>query len=749
MYTARTILNRNKYLLALLIMWVGVMCFAEGAKAQTVIYGQYVGPAPANTGGSGGAGGSAGLGGSVGVTGSYSIVNPTYLNDAIYTNYAEVKATSGAPGSGLGAGNGAVSTAYMNVNFTGATTPLAGNPIIIKMDALANSTTTPLTKISLQAYNNTTAVGSSVLASTLAVNAAGDYIFVPTGNCNSVRITVTTDQGSTLLGIGNNTATAAANVYYAYIYDPSCNIPYYTTFTTGGVSLGAGVSQPNNAIDGNVSTASTLSFGVLGLGASITQKVYFSAPTGTGDAVTVTISKSAALLSLDLLNGITVSAYNGSNPTAVWTANVGALLSLDLLGLLANPTPYSVTIPGNTQPFNRVELTLNSLAAVLSSLNLNEVQITPPKPTFTSPLDDTVYICPGNTATLAVDAPASGNIVRWYATAAATDMTVLNTGATYVTPALSANTTYWVATKKSACTPESERVPVRVLMNTLPTAPSFAGPITVCKDSTKALTVSSPATNTVYRWYSVNSGGTAFFTGNTYTTSALAADTTIYVDAYNTVTGCVSSGRTAVTISVTTVPNTVAASQTICSGGTPVAFTSTLPTTAGTNTLQWQQSTDSVNFIAASGTATGITYAPPALTQTTFYRRVTTLTGCASRSNVLKITVSPLPTITAGSTIYSCLGDNSVALPYTATTGSPNQYSITWTGSPAGLPNVTNATLTGTSGIMTLTIQAAAVVGVYNGVLTVKNASCTSTNYNFSLTIQAHPSVTPVNTSYQ
>lgn len=759
MYTTRIISNRNIYLFGCILLVLTAMLCSGKVHGQSPVYAQYVGPAPANTGGTAGAGGAAGALGSIGAAGSISVVNPTNLNDLIYTNYAEVKGQSGMPGSGVLPGNGAASVSYMNLNFTGAITPTAGNPVIIKLQAFSNTFgllgslfANALAQVTVQGYNGGTSAGSAVTFSSLTLRSTDEYIFVPTANCTSIRITVTTDAGSAgLLGLlGGGPATASANIYYAYVFDPACNIPYYTTTATGGISLGANVSQPNNAIDGNISTFSTLSFGLLGVGSSVTQKVHFTSLTGTGDAVTLTISKSAALLSLDLLNAVSVSAYNGTNPTAVWTTSIGSLLSLDLLGLLSNTAPYAITIPGNTQPFNRVELTMNSIASVLGSLNLHEAQITPQKPTFTGSLNDTVYICPGSTATLTVDAPASGNEIKWYASAAATDVTVLHTGTTFTTPVLSTVTTYWASTKKTACSPESERVPVKVLMNTLPTAPGFTGPVTGCKDSMKTLTVTTPAANTNYRWYKTSSGGTPFFTGNSYTTTALAADTTFYVDAYNTLTTCVSSTRTQVTITVSAVPNTIDANQSICSGAIPVTFTSTLPTTVGSNTFQWQQSTDSVNFVNAGGSATGITYTEPAgLTQTTYYRRITTLSGCASRSNVVKVTVSPLPAITFNNALYSCLGDNAVALVYTNTTNSPNQYSITWSGAPAGLSNVTNAAFSGTSGNISILIQPAAVAGVYNGVLTVKTASCTSTNYNFSLTIQAHPSVTPVGTSFQ
>src|SRR5687767_7377808 len=75
---------------------------------------------------------------------------------------------------------------------------------------------------------------------------------------------------------------------------------------------------------------------------------------------------------------------------------------------------------------------------------------------------------------------------------------------------------------------------------------------------------------------------------------------------------------------------TVAADQTICSGGDPATFTETAAST-GTDplTYQWQSSTtDCTNNFTNIGGATSKTYDPPSgLSTTTYYRRVTTANG--------------------------------------------------------------------------------------------------------------------------
>lgn len=740
MHHKPAILNRNKYLLSCILLILMTMLWADRVQAQV-----YANTQSNNTYG------CIITCGTSGVTGAPNAVSVSLTDSAVVRS---AKAILGATG-----GN-----AYLQLNFA---TPIpAGGTVYVKIGTpTATGLLTPLlgilglagSNISVDAYTGTTLTSASANNNLLMLRNASNELFlritppVAAGTYSGVRVNASAPVLELLASI------LTVPVYYAMYNSsvPTCTEqPVYTDLgaVSGvNVNLTTAVVNPHYAIDNSNATAAVLTPGTLSVGSTTSQTIYFSNLSVATDEVRVLLSVPPSILSLGLFNNIHVQTFNGNTATSTVQPVSNSLLGLDLLGLFGSNAVIPVYFK-TTSAFDKVVISTTAFVGAVgqNTVNVYDVRRVPAKPTFTNPLNDTVTICPGTAASLAVDAPLSGNTLNWYASSSLTDVTVINTGTTYTTPVLNTATTYWVATKNANCPTESDRVPLRVLMNTLPVAPGFTGPVTVCKDSTKTLTVTTPAANTVYRWYKVSSGGTAFFTGNAYTTSALAADTIFYVDAYNTVTTCVSSARTTVSVTVSVVPNTIASDQSVCSGLAPAAFTSALPATVGSNTFQWQQSTDSVSFITAAGSTTnGITYTAPALTQTTYYRRVTTLGGCASRSNVIKVTVSPLPAINFSNTLYSCLGDNAVALVYTGTTNSPDQYSIVWTGSPTGLANVSNASFSGTSGNISILIQPAAAVGLYNGVLTVKNSSCTSTNYNFSLTIQAHPNVTPVATSFQ
>lgn len=92
--------------------------------------------------------------------------------------------------------------------------------------------------------------------------------------------------------------------------------------------------------------------------------------------------------------------------------------------------------------------------------------------------------------------------------------------------------------------------------------------------------------------------------------------------------------------------NSVAASQTICTGVTPAPLTGTLPTGSDGNfSYQWQLSENNGASWANIVAAVGQNYIPPSLTTTTLYRRVVSTNACdgdlRNFSAPITITVKP------------------------------------------------------------------------------------------------------------
>ena len=111
--------------------------------------------------------------------------------------------------------------------------------------------------------------------------------------------------------------------------------------------------------------------------------------------------------------------------------------------------------------------------------------------------------------------------------------------------------------------------------------------------------------------------------------------------------GCTS---TSASIKITVTPlitnDIISANQSICNGQAPLGLTGTNPGGGtGGYIYQWLSSITSATsgFANASGVSNGVNYAPPALTQTTWYRRMVTSGGCVDTAAAVAITVVNSP----------------------------------------------------------------------------------------------------------
>lgn len=155
-------------------------------------------------------------------------------------------------------------------------------------------------------------------------------------------------------------------------------------------------------------------------------------------------------------------------------------------------------------------------------------------------------------------------------------------------------------------------------------------------------------------------------------------------------------------------------------------------------TYTWSEPPSGSPTIITPVTQTPITVQPPV---TTTYTITTYVGGCLSGSENVTITVYPLPTITLGTNPSICSGTTTANLPFTATTNTPNKYSIVYNAAAitAGLVNVTNATFPATSPI-SLTVPAGITPGTYNGSISVSNINnCGSTSVPFTITVRPLP----------
>ena len=138
--------------------------------------------------------------------------------------------------------------------------------------------------------------------------------------------------------------------------------------------------------------------------------------------------------------------------------------------------------------------------------------------------------------------------------------------------------------------------------------------------------------------------------------------------------------------------NTIASAQTICNNTAPAILVGATPTGGnGVFTYTWQSAPDNATWSTISG-AVGINDTVPALTATTWFRRVASSGNCNDITTSIKITVNPVITNDTIKTSQSiCSGQTPLALSGTTPVGGSGSFIYLWQSS----------TLSATSGFAT------------------------------------------------
>jgi hypothetical protein len=236
--------------------------------------------------------------------------------------------------------------------------------------------------------------------------------------------------------------------------------------------------------------------------------------------------------------------------------------------------------------------------------------------------------CGPGTVTLSASSPEN---IYWYDQP--TGGVLLGTGSSYITPAISVNTTYYV---ECGNTCRSVRVAVQAIIGSIPSAPAATD---VSRCGTGTLELNANSSEQVY-WYTAPVGGSLLHTGSTYTTAVLTSTTTFYAEAGNV---CRSSSRTAVQAIIIAAPAVPLTSDvTRCGPGT-VTLNASSP-----DQIFWYDDPLAGNLLGTGTTLnTGILNAT-----TTYY--VETGNSCRSlRIPVLAI-IEPLPAEPLVSDVSRC-----------------------------------------------------------------------------------------------
>ena len=546
--------------------------------------------------------------------------------------------------------------AGVTYNWYGATgsTPIAtGNSFTTP--ALTGNTTYYVEAVSGTAVSNRLPVTVTVRpAATLAVVTVNQIISAgqtatlqATADAGNTISWFSNSTGGTALATGNSFSTPILNTTTTYYIETqnaggcvsASRVPVTVTVTglptntncnaaTGqqtaidGLCLLCGITDAGASTDADPANFTSIHLTV-GVGATGYQRLIFANPGVATDSIRLDLGFPVGLADLGVLSGATVTVFNGTTQVGSYPLNSNVVR----LALL-NPSRLQATfLAGGV--YDRVEIRFGALVSALSTINIYGANVIYPNPTVASAGQTT---CAGNTTTLTATANG-GTTLKWYATA--NSGTVLATGPSFTTPALNATTIYYIEVSKGNCA-NVERVPVTVTITPAPSAPVLATVLPVCYGSTASLSVNNAIAGVNYNWYTLAAGGTPIFTGATFVSPALLANTTYYVEAASP--GCGVSTRTAVPVTVNpmvSLPQVTASATTVNAGQTVILNVN--PITPDV-TYNWYTDANSTTAVY-----TGSTYVtPPLLVNTTYYVEAkSNLTGCLSSSRVqVTITVN-------------------------------------------------------------------------------------------------------------
>ena len=356
--------------------------------------------------------------------------------------------------------------------------------------------------------------------------------------------------------------------------------------------------------------------------------------TSTPQSVTFTNSGSAPLLFVPTI-GAGFTEKNEDCPVATGSTLLlvaGASCSFDVsfaptsLGAFATTLSLGVSLP----------------APSVTSVSLTGIGTPAPVQITLQPASQTINS--GQTAKLTVTATGTAPLTnQWFVGASGVTTNPISgaTGTSFTTPALLATTSYWVQVTDAAGSKDSNTATITVNQPPKITIQPASQSINYGQTATLSVTATSTLPLS-YQWYQGVSGNTtnpiAGATSNTFTTPALTATTSYWVQVSNGVAPPANSNTATITVIIVAPQITVQpASQTIFSG-----LTATLTVTAtGTAPLKYQwfqgQSGDTSNPIAG---ATGSTFITPGLVLTTSYWvRVSNVAG-SKNSNTATITIA-------------------------------------------------------------------------------------------------------------
>lgn len=205
-------------------------------------------------------------------------------------------------------------------------------------------------------------------------------------------------------------------------------------------------------------------------------------------------------------------------------------------------------------------------AAGCASVNRKAVKITVTQLPVVTAAPISVTACIGTSATFNVNSPLSNQTYTWYGDA--TGGTAITSGTSLVINPVINDSTYYVEAMEDGCV-SAARFAVNVIAAPTPGVTVVSNAVTTCSGDPASFSISSPQAGVTYNWYDAATGGTLLFNGTTYSISNPTATTQYYISATSS-SGCTSSPRLPVTLTVNQRPVPVATpvADSVCKGTT-------------------------------------------------------------------------------------------------------------------------------------------------------------------------------------
>ncbi|WP_323489252.1 gliding motility-associated C-terminal domain-containing protein [Flavobacterium sp. PL02] len=427
-----------------------------------------------------------------------------------------------------------IGTTWQNLQWPGTITQ--GTPVTIKLGsdysavALGQSVTVVGTK--RDGLGNPIDIGtlqsiSGSLLNLLSGQNSFEYTFVPSDATGPKAYDGIRVQMGSILGVAQN-----INVYDAYYDKPVTQITCgqgdiedvffgVKDLGVGALTATVGVTDPWNIADGDVATYATM-FSGAGVLAAAQLTATFRTPSMVGDSLRITISKPGTILNLNLLTGFNIQLYLGNTAVGAPIQNNSSLLSLRLL---SGGTIAMTVVAPQTQPYDRVTISLGGVASVLDQLRVHNIDRVTNTKVLGGDINNMVTVCPGSNITLEVP-PANCSTYKWYDSP--TGGNFLADGQTYTIPATLAAGTYkyYIQPIRYGCAALARGEVTVVVRATTPAAAVASVTINggnntiICAEDGKVtlnatLAATPVLTNPIYYWYSFDGTTSQLVPGET------------------------------------------------------------------------------------------------------------------------------------------------------------------------------------------------------------------------------------------